>query len=284
MHSGLVSKRRDSRTVWAAIVITLLATLAVAAWLVPRSSGANAETAAGSTPQPTSSTALHLVGFGDSVLAGAGCSCDDYLTQAANRLRDASGLHVSTTNLGVNGETAADLLHDLRTDTKAIAAIKQADVVVLTIGANDLQDSLDTWDEKGCDKACYEPEIDSMAQRLGASLAIIDEAKKPGAAVLVTTYWNVYLDGDVGEHEYGAGYLSWSDQVTKDANSAICQAAKDGQATCVDLYHPFKGNGDDDPTKLLADDGDHANARGTATISRVVETAVAQALSITPAH
>lgn len=281
MHSDLVSKRRDSRPVWVAIVITLLVTLTAAAWLLPRPTELGAQTATRSTPGPTS---LRLVGFGDSVLAGAGCSCDDYLAQTANRLHDASGLHVTTTNRGVNGETAADLLHELRSDGQAIAEVKRAGVIVLTIGANDLQDSLDTWAEKGCDKACYQPQIDSMAERLDATLAIIDRAKKPGTAVLVTTYWNVYLDGDVGEREYGAGYLSWSDQVTKDANAAICQAAQDGQATCVDLYHPFKGNGDDDPTKLLADDGDHANARGTATISRVVEAAVAQALSITPAH
>lgn len=281
MHSGLVSSRRDPRAAWIAIVITLLATLVAVAWLVPHPDGSGAPSTAEATPAPTS---LHLVGFGDSVLAGAGCSCDDYLTQAADRLHDAAGRHVTMANRGVNGETTADLLHELRSDDQAVAEIRRADVIVLTIGANDLQDSLDTWTEQGCGEACYRPEIAAMARRLDIALAIIDGAKKPGTAVLVTTYWNVYVDGDVGEHEYGAGYLSWSDQVTKAANAAICRAAEDERATCVDLYHPFKGDGGDDPTELLADDGDHANSDGTTRISQAVEAAVVQALSRAPAH
>ena len=276
-----------------AVVVALLAVLTAAALLLPRTVGAATQAAAGQareskpvvSPTPTTSSApLSLVGFGDSVLAGAGCSCDDYLTQAADRLHDATGRKVTTSNLGVNGETAADLLHELQTDDKAMTQVKRADVIVLTIGANDLQPSLDTWADKGCDTACYQPQIASMAERLNAVLAIIDRAKQPGTAVLVTNYWNVFLDGDVGQHTYGAGYLSWSDTVTKAANTAICKAAQARHDTCVDLYEPLKGDGDDDPTELLAPDGDHANARGTVAISRAVEAAIIQALSITPAH
>ena len=204
------------------------------------------------------------------MLAGAGCDCDDYLVQAASQLHHDTGRRVTTTNRGVNGETAADLLQELRTDNKAMAEVKQADAIVLTVGANDLQSSLDTWSDKGCNSSCYQPEIASMADRLDSILTIIDRAKKPGAVVLVTNYWNVYLDGDVGKHTYGAGYLSWSDTVTRAANTAICRSATQAKATCVDLYQPFKGDGGDDPTELLADDGDHANARGTTTIARVV--------------
>ena len=212
------------------------------------------------------------------MLAGAGCDCDDYLVQAASQLHHDTGRRVTTTNRGVNGETAADLLQELRTDNKAMAEVKQADAIVLTVGANDLQSSLDTWSDKGCNSSCYQPEIASMADRLDSILTIIDRAKKPGAVVLVTNYWNVYLDGDVGKHTYGAGYLSWSDTVTRAANTAICRSATQAKATCVDLYQPFKGDGGDDPTELLADDGDHANARGTTTIARVVAKAIEQAL------
>ena len=48
------------------------------------------------------------------------------------------------------------------------------------------------------------------------------------------SYWNVFEDGDVGAADYGEGYRSWSDEVTRDANATICQAADLGGATCVD--------------------------------------------------
>ena len=265
------------------MVTALLVILAVLGLLTPRALGlgATTSTSPGSSADHRAeqdSAPLQLVGFGDSVLAGAGCDCDDYLVQAADQVRHDTGRRVTTANGGVNGATVADLLHELRTDDKAIAQLEQADVIVLTIGANDLQPSLDSWADQGCDAHCYQPGIASMAARLDAVLGVIDQSKKPSTTVLVTDYWNVYLDGEVGRHTYGAGYLSWSDLVTKAANRAICRSAEQGHATCVDLYRPFKGDGGDDPTELLAGDGDHANARGTTAISRTVAEAIERAL------
>lgn len=286
--------RGKPRTAGAAVVVVLLTILTAIGWLVTRSAGLGASSLAGRTgasaaakpasPPATGDAApLHLVGFGDSVLAGAGCSCDDFLVQAANRLQNATGRRVTTANRGVNGETTQGLLSELRTDDAA-TQLGQADVIVLTIGANDLQSALDSWEDEGCSASCYRPQIAAMTDRLDAVLATVDHAKMPDAVVLVTNYWNVYADGDVGKRMYGSGFITWSDQVTRAANKAICQAAQDHQATCVDLYQPFKGKGDDDPTHLLADDGDHANDRGTATISRTVVAAIEKALPTAQAH
>jgi hypothetical protein len=44
------------------------------------------------------------VGFGDSVMAGAGCDCDDFLTQAADRVQTVSGRPVDVINNGANGD------------------------------------------------------------------------------------------------------------------------------------------------------------------------------------
>lgn len=55
--------------------------------------------------------------------------------------------------------------------------------------------------------------------------------------------------------------------MTKAANAAICSAAGTAGATCVDLYAPFKGDGDSDDTRLLASDGDHPDAAGAALIA-----------------
>ena len=203
-------------------------------------------------------------------MAGAGCDCDDFLVQTGLLLHDRTGRSVTTTNHGVNGETTTDLLAELRTDDGKASAIAGADVIVVTVGANDLLPAVSTWQDDGCGADCYDPAVRAMGDRLGTLLTIVDRAKKPDAAVLVTSYWNVFEDGDVGRDAHGTGFLAWSDEVTRSADLAICAAADRAAATCVDLYRPFKGGGDRDPTGLLADDGDHPNARGTRLIAATV--------------
>jgi lysophospholipase L1-like esterase len=79
----------------------------------------------------------------------------------------------------------------------------------------------------------------------------------------VTTYWNVFTDGDVARASGGQAQIDWSQDVTVAANDAICSAATAHHDTCVDLYGPIQ---DGDPTDVLAPDGDHPNASGVGVI------------------
>lgn len=235
----------------------------------PSSSASDGSTSA----RPT--RPVHVVGFGDSVMSGAGCDCDNFLTETGDLLQRATGRQVAVVNNGANGQTAAGVLEDLRTSDTATAEVAHADVIVLTLGANDLGPVLSNWVDDDCDQSCYHPEVESMGDRLNAILAIVDREKKPGAAVFVLDYWNVFEDGQVGAADYDQGYLTWSDQVTRDANTTICQAAALAAATCVDTYRPFKGaDGSTDPTHLLADDGDHPNEAGTTLIATTLAAAI----------
>jgi lysophospholipase L1-like esterase len=109
-----------------------------------------------------------------------------------------------------------------------------------------------------------------MRVDLGRVLDTVARLDGGRARVLVTTYWNVFTDGDVARRAERPGYLAWSDALTRQANAAIAQVAATHGATLVDLYAPFKGDGSTDPTDLLAADGDHPDAAGTALISRTV--------------
>ena len=84
--------------------------------------------------------------------------------------------------------------------------------------------------------------------------------------VLVDNYWNVFTDGAVARADGGQEQLDWSAEVTKAANLAIAKAASGSGDLSVDLVKPFKRGGDEDPTPLLADDGDHPNAAGVKAI------------------
>lgn len=212
-----------------------------------------------------------LVGLGDSVMAGSNCACDDYLTGLGRLLGARDVVPVSVINDGRSGDTAADLDGMLSDDRSARRDVASAEVVVVTIGANDLLGDVVAWRSGRCPTSCYQPGIDTMASHLAS---VIDKIKAirghAKSQILITDYWNVFADGDVAENTEDDGYLDWSDRVTRAANTAIGRVARDTGVTEVDLYSPFKPNPSTNPTHLLADDGDHPNAAGTALISATV--------------
>ncbi len=218
---------------------------------------------------------LRVVGLGDSVTSGEHCACDDYVTGFGRLLQARDGVRVHVTDDGESGSTSAGLGHDLGTDDDLRADVGRADVVVVTMGANDLAPALAAWRAGSCPRRCSDPAIETMRVDLGRVLDTVqrlDPARPAGGRprLLVTTYWNVFTDGDVARRAERPGYLAWSDAVTRRANAAIARVGTAHGATLVDLYAPFKGDGAADPTDLLAPDGDHPDAAGTALISRTV--------------
>jgi lysophospholipase L1-like esterase len=206
----------------------------------------------------------HVVGLGDSVPAGSACSCTDYVSLLAGRLGD----NVTSTNLAVPGQTTSGLLDQL-SSSQVRSALADADVVVVTIGANDIE----ATDPSDCDSAddgpqCYSNDLATLTQNLDrVAAAVAAQATRPGAKILLTGYWNVFLDGTAARAK-GADYVRIADDVTREVNSRISSAAAAHGAVFVDLFTPFRGaDGSKDCTPLLADDGDHPDAAGHAVIA-----------------
>lgn len=225
----------------------------------------------------TTGAAEVVVGLGDSVTAGSACDCTDFITAYAGGLPHPGRASAVPVNLGRGGLTSDGLLSQLSTDAQTRQAVARAGTVVVTIGANDLVPLVEVWRKGGCQAACYEPaavKTGRTVQRVGQLVHALNAT----ARVIVTTYWNVYEDGDVAEALRGASFLRWSDAVTRAANDQICAAARRASALCVDLYAPFKGElGQENPTPLLADDGDHPNAAGHQFIARALLQATVRA-------
>ncbi|HET9656320.1 MAG TPA: SGNH/GDSL hydrolase family protein [Kineosporiaceae bacterium] len=213
-----------------------------------------------------------VVGLGDSVTSGANCACTPFVQRYADLTGQLLGRPVRAQDLGVPGLTSEGLLDQLQDGSDTGQSVAGADIVVVTIGANDAAASLQSWSDGTCGQACF----DARAARIRGNVQQILErilqlrAGRP-TQILVTTYWNVVEDGAVARQEYSDGYLQVSDALTRQVNGALCDAVKaatDGQTSpsgelvCVDLYAPFKGGGDQDPTALLSSDGDHPDAAG----------------------
>jgi len=237
----------------------------------PKGTSSPRHAVATSTPQevPSPLPSQHVqrvVGLGDSVPAGSACGCTDYVNLLAHGL----GVDVSSTNLAVPGQTSSGLLDQLSA-ADVRAAVANADVVVVTIGANDVEADDPSTCGSGQDGAsCYSSELSGLSQNLDRVVSAVVSITRPGARVLLTGYWNVFLDGAVAR-AHGADYVRMADAVTREVNSRISSAATANGAVFVDLFTPFRGaDGSKDCTELLAPDGDHPDAAGHALIAQTL--------------
>jgi lysophospholipase L1-like esterase len=181
------------------------------------------------------------------------------------------GTAVTRSNDAVSGETSEGLLaglaqSDVRSD------VRNADLVVVQIGANDFDPS-DVADGSCSSAACYDDDLAALRATLDRILDTVRGLGGDDTEIVVTGYWNVFLDGAVGRTQ-GPGYVDNSDALTRATNAAIKAVARDHEATYVDLYAPFKGDGSKDDTPLLAADGDHPSAQGHQVIASAITRAV----------
>jgi len=217
-----------------------------------------------------------VVGIGDSVTSATACECTGFVESYAAHLPTAAGGPAREVNLGTSGLTA-DGLRVLMTEPSPTARrVAQGDILLVTIGANDLTPLISRWQASGCPVTCYAPAVDAVGSDLRDILtAARDLRGNESTRILVTNYWNVFADGDIARASDGSAYLRWSDELTRAVNREICGIARNAGALCVDLYAPFKGDGSRNPTGLLAADGDHPNAAGNQLIATTLLAATA---------
>jgi lysophospholipase L1-like esterase len=253
----------------------------------PARSAGPSTPAAPATPSPTSTlsaspqaatlpTPLRVVGIGDSVTAAFHCDCKGFISDYGELLEARYDVNVDADELGVSGATTSSILPSLHGDGLTAIALGSADVISVTIGANDLNGARDRYDDHTCggsrDLDCFVPAVEAMKDGLNRDLAAIHVlvGERP-VQILVNDYWNVFEDGAVALREDGRQYLSDSDTMTREANIAICAAATAAGATCVDTYTPYKGaDGSEDPTALLASDGNHPDPAGHEAIAKAM--------------
>jgi lysophospholipase L1-like esterase len=212
-----------------------------------------------------------VVGLGDSVPAGNVCGCTSYVSQVGKQEAAEHGTSADVSNLAVGGYQTSDVLDQL-TDKSVQRKLTDADLVIITIGANDFATGeVGDQDCRGPALDCFRSTLHRQASQLDALFTKVDALVGEQTTVLVTGYWNVFLDGDVAATR-GADYVRNSVALTRAENSQIAAEARAEGATYADIFTPFKGDaGTRDDTALLASDGDHPNAAGHRLIAKTLE-------------
>jgi lysophospholipase L1-like esterase len=230
------------------------------------------------TPTPVPSTPAgpyRVVGLGDSVPAGSECGCTSYVTLTADALAEQSGRSADVHNLAVGGMTTPGVVAQLN-ESAVRDEIAEADLVIVTIGANDFDPGVLTSAacEPLSEMPCYQSVLADQREELSSILTEVGGLQAShGGRTVVTGYWNVFLDGDVGRSQ-GSDYVEASDALTLLDNALIESVGTAHGATYVDIYRPFKGDGSVDDTDLLAADGDHPNASGHRLIAQTLVSAL----------
>lgn len=223
------------------------------------------------TPTAEPATPIRkIVGLGDSVMAGMACDCVGPLDELAARLEQRPGAQqITPVNLGADGATTTDVEKQLNS-ADGRSAVQGADVVVVIVGANDLNDAYDAWSDAPDDPEPLDDSLAALEVSLPKLLAQLKAVHGPKPATyLVAGYWNVFAEAT--EADAPDGYEEWSRTATDRANVIISRSAGAAGMTYVDLVAPFRGpTGEDDPTPLLAPDEDHPNAAGVEVLAQAL--------------
>jgi lysophospholipase L1-like esterase len=241
----------------------------------PSASSASSAAPASPSASPSRPGPYRVVGLGDSVPAGDACGCTSYVSLVGRHEAARQGSKAAVANLAQGGLTSDDLLDQLE-QASVRRTVSAADLVIITIGANDFDTDSVATDSCGAPAlSCFRSTLRQQAGRLDTALKKVDTLLAGrSATVLITGYWNVFLDGDVAAAR-GADYVRNSIALTQAENAQIESAARTRAATYVDVFTPFKGtSGTTNDTALLAGDGDHPNAAGHRKIAKALESAL----------
>lgn len=203
-----------------------------------------------------------IVGIGDSVAAGTRSGGTNFLVELGQSLHSERGRAITVVNFAVPGLTTRWLVRQVRLPGVR-GTLRRADLVVVTIGANDFSQRVLTTPDR------WDAEVARLRRRVGELLGHLQASRGGAGEIMITGYWNVFTDGQRAQR-LGDGHRVSSDEFTRRVNECLRAVASEHGAGFVDLYAPFKGRGDRDPSDLLASDGNHPNEAGHAVIAEQI--------------
>ena len=200
---------------------------------------------------------LDIVTLGDSLTAGVGDESKSegyvgYIDDKFNKTKK----HSKITNFGISGYRSDQLLKKTK-EKDVIKAIKSADLIIMTIGANDLMKIF----KKHVSDLQVEPffnEMNSYEKRLDSIFKSIKKSN-PNAKIYLLGFYNPFAEyfADIDELNYISS--SWN------ASSAMV-AVKNKNVHFIPTADLFTDN----TNSLLAEDNFHPNKKGYTKIAKEV--------------
>ncbi|PZD93599.1 GDSL family lipase [Paenibacillus sambharensis] len=197
----------SSRKVWLAVgLVSLVSTLlllagfgyAVRDLLAPGASTPFRTAEPEPETSPVPAEGYRIVALGDSLTKGTGdATGEGYVKQAAALIEEASGEQVEIiNNLAIGGMRADQLAERLQADKSFARALTQANLILLSIGGNDLFQFART--ETGSGAAAIEPELAAkrLEEGLGRLSDVVERIREvnPDAKLVYIGLYNPFYD------------------------------------------------------------------------------------------
>jgi len=223
-----------------------------------------------------------LLGLGDSIPGAAYCAgCTSFVQLYSNRIQADTGTPVKALNLADNsGIDSARLLSAVRGDPAVRSAVRRADVITLSIGANDSIPDDFAYLQGRCggpdNIECYVHSLATFEHNERAILAEIRLLRGTSpTAIRVTTYYNPLVGNELSVRTFGPDFaLAVARPLIERLDAAICREVALVHGTCIDLYHAFNGpDGTRDAGSLLSGDHIHPSQEGHRLIAQLLAAA-----------
>ena len=238
-----------------------------------RSAESSPVPSAGRTEAPTATpdtVGWTLVAFGDSVATTGNDTGDSYPLLLADRIRGQFGVEVTVRT--VFADTTAEALEALAPGGKLARFIPDADIVTVTVGANetDFEGSFPpgTCQPGASQSKCLDRANPHFAANFEAVLAAIDaiRAGKPVVLLVTSPDYNPFIGwSGAPSPTFGVDFYR---QLAAQEAAVACGAAERHGGRCLDLTLLFNGaDASDDAAAFLDTDHLHPSLAGRTAIA-----------------
>jgi lysophospholipase L1-like esterase len=210
-----------------------------------------------------------VVAFGDSVPYASHCGCPGFVDEYAALAGNDVGLAPTVYNFSRPGSLSEDVLDKLG-HRRVRRAVQAATTVLIMTGANDFTAPFNEVRDGASESDDYPPVAARVQANVTAAIQQLQQLN-PHAHIVVLDYWAAMKDGAVARREYSPAALQAAQDATTAVNSALAAAVAATHVTYVSTLVAFKGpDGSQDPTDLLAPDGNHPDAAGHQVIAQAL--------------
>ena len=212
-------------------------------------------------------TAWDYVALGDSIPAGYGVNGRSYVTYYAEYIEADLGVTVSVHNWSIPGQTTQQLLRSVQNNQALQDAIKEAEVITIWTGWNDIAQLIGRGTESTCGDE-KDPDMDCVREGVRVLEAVIEALlveilslrSTDEALIRIADNCNPF----VGKWKEAGVYEQFKKPVFEDWSEAIVNIASNHNVPVVHTYAALNGEKGDDKiaARYLWQDGIHFSTEG----------------------
>jgi lysophospholipase L1-like esterase len=186
------------------------------------------------------------VALGDSVPYGVGdVAGKSFVPIYAHFIEEDTGASVRVHNLANAGGTARDLLGQLNDDPKVRRAVKGAEILIISIGGNDLESHLGDYASNRCggpdNQTCFRAAVAAFEPTWAAILAEVLRLREKNSIIRVTNDYNPFPGNVRAAANLGKGITDAFTHYLRQLNQQRCSSAEHVGILCADVAKAFNG-------------------------------------------